>query len=427
MLKSKDLLSVMLKSYDKIFDQQLRDLLSTIFAEGFYVTLVGGGVRDFIIKNALSWDLDFEIRTEQNLSGDEWLAKLKRLQEVLQEADYQVKALPYQVMRISIGEKEIELASPRVESFNDSDNSHKNFQAEFFANLDYKEAFVRRDFSINAIGVEIRSEDDLRIVDPFDGLKDVDDKILRHCGPDFFKDPVRLLRAIRFSITTGFTFDKQLSEQWGKFSLNEISNYHIVYESVHSADVLQFFKKMFGLIDENNIIVNFKMGALRFFTKLDHNDDYLLDSVDNVTLFLAAKVNMVGEDKLLRFAELYGIKKNLILHFRSYLLCLEQFDDEMLEKVEHASRYDVLNDPGVEICQIFYDLSKKMTFKLPLEELLEKLYPTQSHYMSQLGLDEDLLGAEIFAEENENISQEERKMYRMICHFKGLYGGVDED
>lgn len=52
----------------------------------------------------------------------------------------------------------------------------------------------RRDFTINAIAEDA----DGRLVDPFNGARDIEARVLRHVGPAFIEDPLRVLRAARF-------------------------------------------------------------------------------------------------------------------------------------------------------------------------------------------------------------------------------------
>ena len=61
---------------------------------------------------------------------------------------------------------------------------------------------ARRDLTINAIA----RGDDGRLVDPFGGVRDIEARILRHVGPAFVEDPVRILRLARFAARfTDFT------------------------------------------------------------------------------------------------------------------------------------------------------------------------------------------------------------------------------
>jgi tRNA nucleotidyltransferase (CCA-adding enzyme) len=61
---------------------------------------------------------------------------------------------------------------------------------------------ARRDLTINAIA----RADDGTLTDPFGGVADLEARVLRHVGPAFIEDPVRILRVARFAARfTGFT------------------------------------------------------------------------------------------------------------------------------------------------------------------------------------------------------------------------------
>ncbi|MBL8377827.1 MAG: multifunctional CCA tRNA nucleotidyl transferase/2'3'-cyclic phosphodiesterase/2'nucleotidase/phosphatase [Burkholderiales bacterium] len=66
-----------------------------------------------------------------------------------------------------------------------------------------EEDLARRDFTVNAMA---RVADDAAgaIIDPFGGLRDLKARVLRHVGPAFVEDPVRILRAARFVARFGF-------------------------------------------------------------------------------------------------------------------------------------------------------------------------------------------------------------------------------
>lgn len=70
---------------------------------------------------------------------------------------------------------------------------------------------MRRDFTVNAIAKDEKG----RLIDPFNGISDLDDRILRTpiSGDITFEDdPLRILRAIRFSVTKGFIIHKSIED-----------------------------------------------------------------------------------------------------------------------------------------------------------------------------------------------------------------------
>lgn len=75
----------------------------------------------------------------------------------------------------------------------------------------------RRDLTINSMAIEVKglfdnSFKDSNIIDPYKGLKDVDDKILRHTSIAFKEDPVRVLRIARFSARYDFEIAEETKQ-----------------------------------------------------------------------------------------------------------------------------------------------------------------------------------------------------------------------
>lgn len=81
-------------------------------------------------------------------------------------------------------------------------NKHTDFKFKFGKKVTIEEDLARRDFTVNAIAKDAEGN----IIDPFNGQKDIKDKILRVVRPDtFIEDPLRVLRMCRFSAQLGFS------------------------------------------------------------------------------------------------------------------------------------------------------------------------------------------------------------------------------
>ncbi|QDW66567.1 multifunctional CCA addition/repair protein [Luteimonas granuli] len=75
-----------------------------------------------------------------------------------------------------------------------SARGHRGFVVDAHPSVSLEEDLGRRDFTINAIA----EGEDGRLVDPHGGARDIRARALRHVGPAFAEDPLRVLRAARF-------------------------------------------------------------------------------------------------------------------------------------------------------------------------------------------------------------------------------------
>ena len=74
-------------------------------------------------------------------------------------------------------------------------HGYKGFSFHAAPDVSLEEDLARRDLTINAIA----RADDGTLIDPFNGQADIAARLLRHVGPAFVEDPVRILRIARFS------------------------------------------------------------------------------------------------------------------------------------------------------------------------------------------------------------------------------------
>ncbi len=80
-------------------------------------------------------------------------------------------------------------------------DGYHGFDVEFGSDVTLEEDLSRRDLTINAMAIDM---DDDTLVDPFNGKRDVELRLLRHVSNAFREDPVRVLRVARFAARYGF-------------------------------------------------------------------------------------------------------------------------------------------------------------------------------------------------------------------------------
>jgi hypothetical protein len=284
-------------------------LIEKLHLQGFKIGIVGGTVRDFFLAKKASYDYDCELRSVAPVAHFEDFFLSLSL-----PIEYKVEYLPYHVIRVKHSEFECELSMPRKESYK-SEFSHSNFSAQFFNDVDYTEAFYRRDFTINAMMFEFNGHWSFH--DPLEGKKDLEKKLLRACSDSFYRDPVRFLRAIRFQMKLGFSLSEEILAYFKKLSLDDFSSHYLRQEAMKSQRPVCFVYNLFEQLEENI--------DKKFKTFLFENEIFETDLKTHLSslLFLSAKT----QQKIFDLFDFSMKPKKVFFPLSFYKLAKMQLDD----------------------------------------------------------------------------------------------------
>ena len=162
------------------------------FAEaGHQIALVGGPVRDAVLGR-MSDHADLDFTTDAH--PDQVLALLQGWAEAIWDV-----GIRFGTIGARIDGREVEITTYRAEVY---DPQSRKLEVEFGTTL--AGALGRRDFTVNAMALTLPER---VFVDPFDGLGDCERELLRTPGraiDSFDDDPLRMMRAARFSAQLGF-------------------------------------------------------------------------------------------------------------------------------------------------------------------------------------------------------------------------------
>jgi tRNA nucleotidyltransferase (CCA-adding enzyme) len=242
--------------------------------------VIGGFVRDLILKRDFKKDIDIVAVG----SGIELALKVSQL--LPNNPKVQVFKT-YGTAMLRFEDTEIEFVGARKESYN---LESRNPVVE---NGTLEDDQNRRDFTINALAISLNAKNYGELLDPFDGLIDLENKIIKTpLDPDitYSDDPLRMLRGIRFATQLDFTIEENSLNSITKNAdrINIISGERIVDElnKILSSDkpsvgFLLLFKT--GLLD----IILPELTALNQVEEIEghthkNNFYHTLEVVDNI-------------------------------------------------------------------------------------------------------------------------------------------------
>ena len=160
--------------------------------------VIGGFVRDFLLKRGTAKDIDVVAIG----SGIDLALEVSKL---LPNTPKVQVFKTYGTAMLRYKDIEIEFVGARKESY--SEESRNPEIAEGTLQDDQN----RRDFTINALAISLNDEDYGDLLDPFNGVKDLESNLIRTpLSPEvtYSDDPLRMMRAIRFATQLDFTIEE---------------------------------------------------------------------------------------------------------------------------------------------------------------------------------------------------------------------------
>ena len=174
-------------------NKNINEINKILVANNLTGIIVGGYVRDTLLSKYFPHDFidispkDIDIEVHGNVS----YAKLARLLSPLGKVN--LVGEKFGVLKLFIGDDDFDISLPRTENNVGVNHSDVNVS---FGNISMQKAFQRRDFTINAIGYRLDTND---YIDHYNGILDLKNKKLSIVDENtFIEDPLRLLRGIQF-------------------------------------------------------------------------------------------------------------------------------------------------------------------------------------------------------------------------------------
>ena len=195
--------------------------IADVKAVGGNVVSVGGAVRDKLLGKE-SKDLDIVV------TG----VPLDKLKDILSKhGRIDIVGISFGIIKFKAfgSDEEIDIALPRKDSMGIGGRGHKDIDVYADHTLPIEADLGRRDITINSIAQDLEGN----YIDPYKGLDDIKNKIIRVTNPQAFsEDPLRILRCLMFSSRFDFTIEPNTFNEIKKHanSIKEITKERILME-----------------------------------------------------------------------------------------------------------------------------------------------------------------------------------------------------
>ena len=287
---------------DPIFEL-IRDAATELSLECY---VIGGFVRDYLLGRGRPKDIDI-------LAVGSGISLARNLAKALPAAPKVSVFKNFGTAMIRHGELQLEFVGARKESY--QRDSRKPVVEDGTLEDDQR----RRDFTINALALSLNPDNFGELLDPFEGIKDLEAGIIRtplEPGTTYSDDPLRMIRAIRFAAQLGFDIERESLNAIGKnhHRIRIVSNERIVDE-LHKIMLTDRPSKGLGLLHKTGLLAEIlpELVALEGIEEIEgqrHKDNFwhTLEVVDNISretddlwLRWAALLHDIGKAPTKRF------------------------------------------------------------------------------------------------------------------------------
>lgn len=273
--------------------------------------VIGGYVRDYILDRGTHKDIDI-------VAIGSGIELAKQVAKNLPNTPKVQIFKTYGTAMLRFEDLEIEFVGARKESY--SEDSRNPVVEDGTLEDDQN----RRDFTINALAFDLSDATYGNLLDPFNGMDDLDNKIIRTpLDPDitYSDDPLRMLRAIRFATQLNFQIEEKSLEAITRNNerINIITRERIVTE-LNKILESNIPSKGFLLLEKTGLLQHFlpELTALKGIDEVEgqrHKDNFYhtLEVVDNISKYTdnlwlrwAALLHDIGKAPTKKFSKKVG-------------------------------------------------------------------------------------------------------------------------
>ena len=273
--------------------------------------VIGGYVRDFFLKRGEAKDIDV-------VAVGSGIDLALKVSELLPNTPKVQVFKTYGTAMLRFKDVEIEFVGARKESYSEESRNPA------VTNGTLEDDQNRRDFTINALALSLHKDNFGDLLDPFNGLKDLEEKrIITPLNPDitYSDDPLRMMRAIRFATQLNFKIEQNSLEAIKKNANRlEIITKERIIDELHKILLSAEPSIGFLLLKETNLLPQIlpELIALKGVEEVEgqkHKDNFYhtLEVVDNIAKYTddlwlrwAALLHDIGKAPTKKFSKKVG-------------------------------------------------------------------------------------------------------------------------